>query len=151
MQLFYPMIPLNSSLLPISVQGNHQPATLWKCKCTPGKVFLFLGDYSVSWIFVIGRRETQRPDWLAARLRTMSIDENGPRFYVLRQPKGPDGTRGFKIAPRSSMSSNGVSAAKANGDSEALGNAWMTSNRISSIFRIFSILYHSLITSSLNK
>ncbi|XP_059352111.1 cold shock domain-containing protein E1-like isoform X3 [Daphnia carinata] len=71
----------------------------------------------------IVKMETQRPDWLAARLRTMSIDENGPRFYVLRQPKGPDGTRGFKIAPRSSVSSNGVSASKVNGDSEALGNA----------------------------
>ena len=74
--------------------------------------------------FFVECRETQRPDWLAARLRTMSIDENGPRFYVLRQPKGPDGTRGFKMAPRSSVSSNGVSASKTNGDSsEAVGNA----------------------------
>nr|CAH0099384.1 unnamed protein product [Daphnia galeata] len=72
----------------------------------------------------IVKMETQRPDWLAARLRTMSIDENGPRFYVLRQPKGPDGTRGFKMAPRSSVSSNGVSAPKTNGDSsETVGNA----------------------------
>lgn len=72
---------------------------------------------------MIKRRETQRPDWLAARLRTMSVDENGPRFYVLRQPKGPDGTKGFKMTPRSSVSSNGVSISKASGDSEAVGNA----------------------------
>lgn len=56
--------------------------------------------------------ETQRPDWLMARLRTMSVDEHsGPRFFVVRQPKGPDGTRGFKL-PRSASISNG----KVNGD-----------------------------------
>ena len=83
-----------------------------------------------------GCSETQRPDWLAARLRTMSVDENGPRFYVLRQPKGPDGTKGFKMASRSSVSSNGASAPKINGDAEALGNAWTTSKRISYDFAV---------------
>ncbi len=45
-------------------------------------------------------RETQRPDWLVSRLRTVSVEEpKGPRLSVVRQPKGPDGTRGFKKAP----------------------------------------------------
>ena len=68
----------------------------------------------------------QRPDWLVSRLRTMSVDEHGgPRFYVLRQPKGPDGTRGFKMAHRSSIS-NGTSSTsnKVNGEAEASANVW---------------------------
>lgn len=43
----------------------------------------------------------QRPDWLVSRLRTVSIDEHGPRLSVLRQPKGPDGTKGFKKSANS--------------------------------------------------
>ena len=68
----------------------------------------------------------QRPDWLVSRLRTMSVDEHGgPRFYVLRQPKGPDGTRGFKVASRSSIS-NGVSSNsnnKVNGENKEIETA----------------------------
>ncbi|KAK3918613.1 Cold shock domain-containing protein E1 [Frankliniella fusca] len=41
---------------------------------------------------------TQRPERLISRLRTTSVDDTGPKLTVLRQPKGPDGTKGFTIA-----------------------------------------------------
>ncbi|XP_015595682.1 cold shock domain-containing protein E1 [Cephus cinctus] len=37
----------------------------------------------------------QRPERLISRLRTISLEETGPKLMVVRQPKGPDGTRGF--------------------------------------------------------
>ncbi|XP_067214541.1 RNA-binding protein Unr [Linepithema humile] len=37
----------------------------------------------------------QRPERLISRLRTISLEESGPKLTVVRQPKGPDGTRGF--------------------------------------------------------
>lgn len=37
----------------------------------------------------------QRPERLINRLRTVSLEESGPKLTVLRQPKGPDGTLGF--------------------------------------------------------
>ncbi|XP_076170073.1 cold shock domain-containing Unr isoform X2 [Ptiloglossa arizonensis] len=37
----------------------------------------------------------QRPERLISRLRTTSIEDTGPKLTVVRQPKGPDGTRGF--------------------------------------------------------
>lgn len=36
-----------------------------------------------------------RPERLISRLRTVSLDEAGPRLMVVRQPKGPDGSPGF--------------------------------------------------------
>merc|ERR1719347_1158563 len=42
---------------------------------------------------------SQRPERLISKLKTMNIEEvarGGPRVTVLRQPKGPDGTKGFK-------------------------------------------------------
>merc|ERR1719193_3040683 len=42
---------------------------------------------------------SQRPERLISKLKTMSIEEvarGGPRIIVVRQPRGPDGTRGFK-------------------------------------------------------
>ncbi|GJQ87988.1 Unr [Trypoxylus dichotomus] len=36
-----------------------------------------------------------RPERLISRLRTISLDDTGPRLIVIRQPKGPDGSRGF--------------------------------------------------------
>ncbi|KAJ1525069.1 hypothetical protein ONE63_009914 [Megalurothrips usitatus] len=41
---------------------------------------------------------TQRPERLISRLRTTSVDDAGPKLTVLRQPKGPDGTKGFTNA-----------------------------------------------------
>lgn len=74
-----------------------------------------------------GIRETQRPDWLANRMRTMSIDENGPRFYVIRQPKGPDGTRGFKQSQRATCAPvngvNGVNGSKSSTQAEIPSSA----------------------------
>jgi len=37
----------------------------------------------------------QRPERLISRLRTISMEDTGPKLTVVRQPKGPDGTRGF--------------------------------------------------------
>lgn len=37
----------------------------------------------------------QRPERLISRLRTISLDDAGPKLTVVRQPRGPDGTRGF--------------------------------------------------------
>lgn len=39
----------------------------------------------------------QRPERLISRLRTTSLEETGPKLTVVRQPKGPDGTRGFNL------------------------------------------------------
>jgi cold shock CspA family protein len=39
--------------------------------------------------------ERQRPERLISRLKTNS-DDSGPRMVVTRQPRGPDGTQGFK-------------------------------------------------------
>ncbi|XP_014613100.1 PREDICTED: cold shock domain-containing protein E1 isoform X1 [Polistes canadensis] len=37
----------------------------------------------------------QRPERLISRLRTISLEDTGPKLTVIRQPRGPDGTRGF--------------------------------------------------------
>lgn len=37
----------------------------------------------------------QRPERLISRLRTVSLEDAGPKLTVVRQPRGPDGTRGF--------------------------------------------------------
>lgn len=36
-----------------------------------------------------------RPERLISRLRTISVDDAGPKILVVRQPKGPDGSKGF--------------------------------------------------------
>ncbi|KAG6463000.1 hypothetical protein O3G_MSEX013590, partial [Manduca sexta] len=39
----------------------------------------------------------ERPERLLARLRTASLEEAaGPRVVIVRTPRGPDGTRGFR-------------------------------------------------------
>lgn len=38
-----------------------------------------------------------RPERLISRLRTISVDDSGPKLTVMRQPRGPDGSRGFSI------------------------------------------------------
>lgn len=40
---------------------------------------------------------TQRPDRLISRLKNLNCDNSKPRMTVLRQPRGPDGTKGFKF------------------------------------------------------
>merc|ERR550519_1357784 len=45
---------------------------------------------------------SKRPERLISKLKTMNIEENsrgGPKMIIVRQPRGPDGTKGFK--PRS--------------------------------------------------
>lgn len=37
----------------------------------------------------------ERPERLISRLRTISLEESGPKLTVMRQPRGPDGTKGF--------------------------------------------------------
>lgn len=41
-----------------------------------------------------------RPERLISRLRTISVDDTGPKLTVMRQPKGPDGSRGFAAEAR---------------------------------------------------
>ncbi|KAJ3661105.1 hypothetical protein Zmor_005521 [Zophobas morio] len=41
-----------------------------------------------------------RPERLISRLRTVSLDDTGPRLMVVRQPKGPDGSKGFSSEAR---------------------------------------------------
>jgi cold shock CspA family protein len=41
-----------------------------------------------------------RPERLISRLRTVSLDDAGPRLTLLRQPKGPDGSKGFSSEAR---------------------------------------------------
>ncbi|XP_008545081.1 cold shock domain-containing protein E1 [Microplitis demolitor] len=42
-----------------------------------------------------GESVQQRPERLISRLRTISLEDAGPKLTIVRQPKGPDGTRGF--------------------------------------------------------
>ncbi|CAG9855914.1 unnamed protein product [Phyllotreta striolata] len=41
-----------------------------------------------------------RPERLISRLRTVSVDEAGPKLTLVRQPKGPDGSKGFSLEAR---------------------------------------------------
>lgn len=41
-----------------------------------------------------------RPERLISRLRTISLDDSGPKLTVIRQPKGPDGSEGFASSAR---------------------------------------------------
>ncbi|KAL1456190.1 hypothetical protein WDU94_000937 [Cyamophila willieti] len=50
---------------------------------------------------VVKTNENQvRPERLISRLRTTSLEDNGPKMTVTRQPRGPDGSRGFGPALR---------------------------------------------------
>lgn len=39
--------------------------------------------------------DRQRPERLICRLKSVG-DDIGPKMVVIRQPRGPDGTKGFK-------------------------------------------------------
>ncbi|XP_018569827.1 cold shock domain-containing protein E1 [Anoplophora glabripennis] len=41
-----------------------------------------------------------RPERLISRLRTISVDDTGPKLILVRQPKGPDGSKGFSPEAR---------------------------------------------------
>lgn len=41
-----------------------------------------------------------RPERLISRLRTVSLDDAGPKILVVRQPRGPDGSKGFSSEMR---------------------------------------------------
>lgn len=43
--------------------------------------------------------ERQRPEHLISRLKSVG-DEAGPKMVVVRQPRGPDGTKGFRLSRR---------------------------------------------------
>ncbi|XP_064488966.1 cold shock domain-containing protein E1-like isoform X2 [Ornithodoros turicata] len=52
--------------------------------------------YSACSVVKIGESQpSQRPERLVSRLRTLSVDDAGPRIIIVRQPRGPDGTNGF--------------------------------------------------------
>lgn len=40
---------------------------------------------------------SQRPDRLVSKLKSLTMDSTKPRIQVIRKPKGPDGTKGFKV------------------------------------------------------
>jgi hypothetical protein len=71
--------------------GNTPHAALGssgKIYCFPASYILFLTICSTS----------QRPERLISKLKTMNNEElarGAPRMVVIRQPKGPDGTKGF--------------------------------------------------------
>lgn len=47
--------------------------------------------------FGVSKGRSERPERLLARLRTASLEEsNAPRVILVRTPRGPDGTRGFR-------------------------------------------------------
>jgi len=42
------------------------------------------------------KQPSQRPEHLINRIRTISVKDDGsPKLIVIRQPLGPDGTKGF--------------------------------------------------------
>lgn len=41
--------------------------------------------------------QSRRPQRLISQLKTMSLDQSKPRLVVVRQPRGPDGTKGFAV------------------------------------------------------
>lgn len=47
-------------------------------------------------VFVCHCRDRQRPERLLSRMKSIKEDMTGPRVVAVRQPKGPDGTNGFK-------------------------------------------------------
>lgn len=55
------------------------------------------GKYSACSLRKITDR--QRPEHLVSRLKSINEDANGPRIIAIRQPKGPDGSKGF-VQPR---------------------------------------------------
>ncbi|XP_053210633.1 cold shock domain-containing protein E1-like [Panonychus citri] len=49
---------------------------------------------------------TPRPERLITRLKSMAVDENvGPKMVLVRQPKGPDGSKGFSVSRQGGSSS----------------------------------------------
>lgn len=61
-----------------------------------------------------------RPERLINRLKHLMVEENlGPKIVVIRQPRGPDGTRGFNVTRQASNS---------NGDHEWLLNNMDSNN-----------------------
>ncbi|XP_015783849.1 cold shock domain-containing protein E1 isoform X1 [Tetranychus urticae] len=52
---------------------------------------------------------TPRPERLITRLKSMVVDENvGPKMVLLRQPKGPDGSKGFSVVRQPGSSTTTV-------------------------------------------
>ena len=43
----------------------------------------------------IYRNKKERPERLINRLRAISVSESGPKLTIVRQPKGPDNSKGF--------------------------------------------------------
>lgn len=70
---------------------------------------MFLIDIFLKILFVISiissaensppKQPSQRPEHLINRIRTISIKDDGsPKLIVIRQPLGPDGTKGFDVS-----------------------------------------------------
>ncbi|XP_039286517.1 cold shock domain-containing protein E1 isoform X2 [Nilaparvata lugens] len=53
------------------------------------------GKSSACNVTKVSAEKEQRPERLVSRLRTISLEDGGPKLTVTRQPRGPDGTKGF--------------------------------------------------------
>ncbi|RZF48035.1 hypothetical protein LSTR_LSTR002101 [Laodelphax striatellus] len=53
------------------------------------------GKSSACNVTKVSPEKEQRPERLVSRLRTISLEDGGPKLTVARQPRGPDGTKGF--------------------------------------------------------
>ncbi|KAJ8929356.1 hypothetical protein NQ314_017960 [Rhamnusium bicolor] len=75
-------------------------------------VSLQVGD-TVEFVLVTNHRSGKsdvqaRPERLISRLRTISVDDTGPKLTLIRQPKGPDGSKGFSSEARTVRVPGGV-------------------------------------------
>ena len=76
----------------IKEPGSIPPAASGSC----GKISLTLLESCI--LIILLPSTSQRPERLISKLKTMNNEEaarGAPRIVVIRQPKGPDGTKGF--------------------------------------------------------
>jgi cold shock CspA family protein len=73
----------------------------------PGDVVEFViihsqrsGKYSACNIVKIGETQAVRPE----RLTRVKVEESGPKVVVIRNPRGPDGTKGFNSRTKAVLS-----------------------------------------------
>ena len=59
------------------------------------QLFDSIFQYFVNVLNVIHFRDRRRPERLVSRLKSVTEDLSSVRIVVIRQPKGPDGTKGF--------------------------------------------------------
>jgi SUZ-C motif len=59
-----------------------------------------LDDFSNT-MFILYYSDARRPERMMSKLRSISIDDSGPKIVTIRQPKGPDASsKGFSSEAR---------------------------------------------------